>query len=447
MLKIIKSINKEGKMSNFRKTVKRFVPIAFMILVMFLLIHYWDDLVGLGRLCLKAGMSLFVGVGIAYVVNILMKAYENLYTKITKKTGKLRRVICLILAYISIVAIITVVIVVVGPQFVKSLITVMTTAISRIDAMLATLSEDESFGIYAQKVLDMMPQAKDMTGIIEKVGGFLLNGASGTFSSLVTSLSSLFNGLTSILIGVVFSIYILLDKEHLKKQFSELLRVYVYRGGKILKFLGILNVNLHNYIVAQVTDAVILGTLTGVGMWIIRLPYPALSGVIVAVTALIPVVGALLGATISAFIIFTVSPVKALIFVIYIVLLQQVDNNFIYPKVVGENVNLPSIWVLAAITIGGSLFGVMGMLCAVPIAATAYQVIKEDYKKRIAEEKNGASEADETGEELNLVKEVETLLEQEGSPQEGDSGSDDSSIVENVDDSSAKQKRKRFKKK
>jgi predicted PurR-regulated permease PerM len=134
-------------------------------------------------------------------------------------------------------------------------------------------------------------------------------------------------------------------------------------------------------------DAAILGTLCGLGMWILRFPYPALSGVVVAVTALIPVVGAFLGAAIAAFIILTVSPIKALFFIIYIVVLQQIDNKLIYPKVVGSYVNLESLWVLAAITIGGSLFGVVGMLCGVPIAATAYQLIKEDYNKRIAEEK------------------------------------------------------------
>lgn len=377
----------EGKMSDFRKTIKKYVPFAFIILVLFLLFHYWDDLVGLARLCIKAGMSLLVGFGIAYIVNILMKAYEKVYYKAFKKEGKLRRTICVILAYITIIAVITVIIVAVGPQFVKSLITVMTSAINRADEMLAVLSKDERFGIYAAKVLEMMPKGKDMTGIIEKVGGFLLNGASGTFSSLADSLSSIVSGFASVFIGLVFSVYILLDKEHLKTQFRELIRVYVYRGDKILKFFGILNTNMHNYIVAQVTDATILGTLCGLGMWILRLPYPVLSGVIVAVTALIPVVGAFLGIVISAFIIFTVSPVKALIFIIYLLVLQQIDNNLIYPKVVGENVNLPSIWVLAAITIGGSLFGVAGMLCAVPIAATAYQLIRDDYKKRVIEEK------------------------------------------------------------
>ena len=143
-----------------------------------------------------------------------------------------------------------------------------------------------------------------------------------------------------------------------------------------------LNNSFHNYIVGQCTEAVILGILCTIGMLILRLPYASMIGALIAFTALIPVAGAYIGAGVGAFMILTVSPVKALVFLIFLVVLQQLEGNIIYPKVVGSSIGLPGIWVLAAVTVGGGILGIGGMLLGVPVTAALYQIIKDDIKER-----------------------------------------------------------------
>ena len=138
----------------------------------------------------------------------------------------------------------------------------------------------------------------------------------------------------------------------------------------------------HRYIVGQCTEAVILGVLCTVGMLIFRFPYAPMIGALIGFTALIPVAGAYIGAAVGAIMILTVSPLKALLFLVFIVVLQQLEGNLIYPKVVGKSIGLPAIWVLAAITVGGSLMGIAGMLISVPITAALYRLLKEDMRRQ-----------------------------------------------------------------
>jgi predicted PurR-regulated permease PerM len=153
---------------------------------------------------------------------------------------------------------------------------------------------------------------------------------------------------------------------------------------KLMYVLAVLNNSFHRYITGQCIEAVILGSLCAAGMLILRLPYPTMIGALMAFTALIPVAGAYIGAGIGAFMIVMVSPVKALIFLIFIVVLQQVEGNIIYPKVVGSSLGLPGIWVLASVIIGGGIMGVAGMLLGVPLAAAAYTLLRNELNKASA---------------------------------------------------------------
>ena len=193
-------------------------------------------------------------------------------------------------------------------------------------------------------------------------------------------LSSVFSTVVTLLVGVVFSIYLLIGKEKLGGQFQKLFAKYL--PEKVIKkfyyVADILNQSFHSFIVGQCTEAVILGLLCMGGMFLLRLPYAAMIGCLVGFTALIPIAGAYIGAIVGAFMIFTVSPVKAIIFIAYLVILQQLEGNLIYPRVVGSSIGLPGVWVLAAVTIGGGVMGVSGMLLGVPIAATVYQLLKND---------------------------------------------------------------------
>ena len=154
--------------------------------------------------------------------------------------------------------------------------------------------------------------------------------------------------------------------------------------------IHILDDCFHRYIVGQCTEAVILGALGSAGMVILRLPYALMVGALVAFTALIPVAGAYIGAAVGAIMILTVDPVKALIFLVFLVILQQLEGNLIYPKVVGSSMGLPGIWVLAAVTVGGGLAGILGMLLGVPLAAVVYRIIRDDVRKH--ESKNCTEE-------------------------------------------------------
>ena len=150
-----------------------------------------------------------------------------------------------------------------------------------------------------------------------------------------------------------------------------------HRSERIKHALSVMNQCFRRYIVGQVTEALILGALCTIGMLILQIPYASVIGALVTFMALIPIMGAYISAIVGSIIIFTVSPVKALVFLIFIVILQQVEGNVIYPKVVGTSLGLPGLWVLAAVTVGGGLFGIPGMILGVPLTATLYTLIKE----------------------------------------------------------------------
>jgi predicted PurR-regulated permease PerM len=220
----------------------------------------------------------------------------------------------------------------------------------------------------------------------EQIGslvGFVTSGIGDVVSLVVSAVSSVFSFLVTALLSLIFAIYLLSGKEDLASQADRLAKRYLGSRfyGKLTYFLNTLDDCFHRYIVGQCTEAVILGALCTVGMSILRLPYALMVGALVAFTALIPVAGAYIGAGVGAFMILTVDPFKALIFLIFIVVLQQLEGNLIYPKVVGSSMGLPGIWVLAAVTIGGGLAGILGMLLGVPLAAAAYRIIWDDVKK------------------------------------------------------------------
>lgn len=216
-----------------------------------------------------------------------------------------------------------------------------------------------------------------------EIFGILTSGVGNVMELVVNALSSVFSGVVMALMSVIFSIYLLLGKDKLRKQADRVMRHYLKTDWykKIKYVLSVLNDCFHKYIVGQCTEAVILGMLCALGMVLLKLPYASMIGALIGFTALIPVAGAYIGGAVGAVMIFSVSPVQALIFLVYLVVLQQLEGNLIYPKVVGASMGLPGIWVLAAVTIGGGIMGVGGMLLSVPIAATVYQLIKDDMNK------------------------------------------------------------------
>ena len=208
------------------------------------------------------------------------------------------------------------------------------------------------------------------------------------FRHAAGAVSSVTSGVINFFIGLIFSIYVLANKEKLKSQTRRLIRVWLPEktGDTLVHVISVCNRSFRNFIAGQATEAVILGTLCTIGMLILRLPYAPMIGALVGATALIPIVGAFIGTIVGAFLILTVSPFQALIFVVFLLILQQLEGNLIYPKVMGARINLPAMWVFAAVTIGGNLAGAVGMLLGVPAASAIYELLKEATEKRESEQ-------------------------------------------------------------
>lgn len=324
-----------------------------------------------------------LGVGFAMVLDVPMRFFERHILAKTKKPSlmKLRGPLSFVVSLLVIIGILAGVIILVIPELidaVKVIIQIVTDFVNK----LMSMSEEELAEIpFAEVILNadwekMLNSAEDW---LKNQGGTLVNTAFNTVGSVVTSV-------VNIGIGLVIAIYILLSKDKLKSQAKRLLKAWLPAkyGDNIWYFAKIANDNFRNFVSGQTLEAMILGGLCMLGMLILRIPYAPMVGALVGVTALIPVIGGFIGAGVGAVMILTQDPLKALIFVIFLTVLQQLEGNLIYPKVMGTRVNLPALWILVAVTIGGSLAGPLGMFLSVPIASTAYVLIKEATAKREA---------------------------------------------------------------
>ncbi|MBR3704414.1 MAG: AI-2E family transporter, partial [Oscillospiraceae bacterium] len=227
----------------------------------------------------------------------------------------------------------------------------------------------------------------DWQEILNKVINFLKNGAGDVLNSTISVAKGFFSGIASAFVSFVFACYLLLQKEKLALQCRKVFFALFSQQAatRVIDIASLSQRIFSSFITGQCLEAVILGLMFFVTMSILGMPYPLLVGCLIAVTALIPIVGAFIGCGVGAFLILMVSPMKALIFVIMFLILQQIEGNLIYPHVVGNSVGLPSIWVLAAVSIGGSLMGVIGMLTFIPLVSVVYTLFREFVYKRLSD--------------------------------------------------------------
>ena len=355
--------------------------VGVSVFLLYLCIQYWPSAVTLFMAAIGAASPLLIGCVIAYLVNILMSMYERHYFPKAKNAilYKSRRPVCMIAAFITLLAVVILVIDLVLPQLascVKSIFSALPNAI------MALIDGLEKINILPEDIASTL-SAIDWKSKIGQILNVLTSGVGSVMDVVISTLSSVFSGLVTALLSTIFAIYLLLGKDTLSRQCKRLLQHYLKQSyyEKFMYVITILHDCFRRYIVGQCTEAVILGVLCALGMCILKLPYATMIGTLIAFTALIPVAGAYIGGGIGALMIFSVSPVKALIFVIYLVILQQLEGNLIYPRVVGSSLGLPAIWVLAAVTIGGGVMGVTGMLIGVPIAAALYRLLQNDMNK------------------------------------------------------------------
>ena len=362
-------------------------PLRFgaVLLGLYLVVHYWEGLSALLQTAAAAGFPLAVGAVIAYAVNILMSMYERWYFPQSKSRGgaKSRRPVCLLLSYASLVLLVALIIRMILPELIQSVTLLLQELVPLLQKLSVTINENQD-QLAALSGLFAADGTVNWQELAVKVVNFLLAGLGGVMGSLMSLVSATISTAFTAIVSIIFSIYLLMDKEKLSRQCALVLKTYLKPSwySRLLYFLEILHNCFRRFVVGQCTEAVILGLLCMGGMLVFRFPYASMVGTLIGFTALIPVAGAYIGAGVGAFMIFTVSPIKALLFLVFISVLQQLEGNLISPRVVGSSIGLPGIWVLAAVTIGGGVLGIGGMLLAVPLAAAFYQILRDDVTSR-----------------------------------------------------------------
>lgn len=374
-------------MNEMKQEMKKMLGIAGALVFVFLVVRYWANVESFLTLAISAALPLIIGCVMAYVINILMCFYEKWYVRLFKVevARKIRRVVCLILAFLSLGGIIFLVVNLVLPELINCIASFIRLIPGALEMLIDFVGEEQIVAYFPQ-----LKEGFDISSQTEQLIKTVLGGVGGAVDSIVSAVSSVLSVVVNIVIGLIFSLYVLIEKEKLGAQCRTLVSTYLSKAAdKIFYVTEVFDQSFHSFIVGQCIEAVVLGGLCVAGMLLFQFPYAVMIGVFIGFTALIPIAGAYIGAAVGAIMILTVSPLQALQFLVFVVILQQVEGNLIYPKVVGQSIGLPGIWVLTAITIGGGVLGIGGMLLAVPIFAAVYRLIREDVARRnpVCEEK------------------------------------------------------------
>ena len=366
-----------------KKEFKHYLTIAGLAVAVCFVVKNFSLFAKIAATALSAVYPLLLGVVFAYIINIIMRWFEDHYfpKSQSKHIIASRRPVCLVLSLLSAAAILALVLNIILPEIINAikLISMKVPPLfneAKVN-ILKKLSEYPEIQLQANNILSEFDVKElDWASLTEKVSSFIQNGVFGFISSAFGIIVTLTGTITNYVLAFIFAIYLLLRKPKLQNDINRIQRAYLSDkfNRRFDHFCKTAHQCFRNFFVGQFVEAIILGSLCFIGMTILKLPYAGMSGALVGVTALIPIVGAFIGAGISAFIIMTENPMQALIFIIFLIILQEVEGNLIYPKVVGDSIGLPGIWVLAAVTVGGGLFGIVGMLVGVPMAATIYKL-------------------------------------------------------------------------
>lgn len=321
-----------------------------------------------------------MGGAIAFILNIPMAAIER---KLFKKPSKAARPLSLALSILLVFSVLAIVVVVVIPQLGKTFDNISAGMVTFLPQMQEWL--EQVFSDWEGIVTYIESMEFDWMGWLKSVKDFALSGAGSVFSYTMSATMMVINGVMTFFIAFVFAIYILIQKETLGRQFMKVFTALLPQKAveKIIHVCTLSHRTFSRFITGQCLEALILGSMFFVSMAILRLPYALLIGVLIAFTALIPMVGAFIGCGVGAFLILMVNPMQALFFIALFLVLQQIEGNLIYPHVVGNSVGLPSIWVLFAVTVGGKLMGIAGMLIFIPLASVLYSLFRDWINQKI----------------------------------------------------------------
>lgn len=380
-----------------RKTMKKLALLIAFAALAFTAFEWFDGAARAAVFLLDLLAPFLAGGAVAFVLNVPMRFIESklLPTPGGKPTASRRvrrflRPVSLLLTFLFVVLVILVLVLVIAPELVR---TVAGLGVTIQNAVLRFLNWAEEMFANTPQVMEWLNsltfnwQSINWQSLINQVVDVVKSGATSILSSAFSTAMNVFNGVADTFIAFFFACYLLLQKEKLGLQCRKALYALLPRKGadQVVEVFSLSHRIFSSFITGQCTEAVILGTMFFIVMSILNMPYAVLVGCTIAVTALIPIVGAFIGCGLGAFLLLMVSPMQALIFVAMFLILQQVEGNLIYPHVVGSSVGLPSIWVLAAVSIGGSLMGVAGMLLFIPMTSVIYTLFRQFVYRRLRE--------------------------------------------------------------
>ena len=345
-----------------------------------------DVILDWGAGVLLAFRPIFIGFAIAFILNRPCNFFARLYTRGLGKQGeRFARPLAVVTAYVMLFAVVGVLISLVVPELTRSIqrfVGNMNTYASNLQQVLDYITQRFSLENLAQ--LNLSSKINEILGNALKQ---VLNALTGTVPHLISATSTLVSAVVTTVISFVFSVYMLSGGPKLTAQCRRLVVAYLPESisTPLLDVVRLTADTFTKYVSGQMIEACILGSLCFVGMVALRFDYAPLISVIIGVSALIPVAGAYIGAVLAALLLAMISPVKAFWFLVFLAVLQQLEGNLIYPRVVGTSLGLPGIWVLAAVTVGSSLMGFVGLVVSVPITAVVYTILKQDLRRRLCE--------------------------------------------------------------
>ncbi len=375
-----------------RETMKKLMLLIAFTILLLVGVQRLDAVFGALGFLWGIGFPFVLGGAIAFILNVPMTALEGWLfpqkkTAKSKLGRKLARPLSLVLAIVLVLGVISLVIFVVVPELGATVVSLGAT----VEAFLPKAQEwlEDIFSYNEQIVAWIDSLEMNWEKIMETAWNFFRSGAGSVLSSTMTVARTIISAVTNFFIGFVFACYVLLQKEKLGEQSRKLLRAVFPKKqvDYILHVCSLSHRTFSSFITGQCMEAVILGAMFFVAMSLLRFPYALLVGVLVAFTALIPIFGAFIGCVVGAFLILMVSPAQALGFIVLFQVLQQIEGNLIYPRVVGNSVGLPAIWVLVAVTVGGNLMGIVGMLIFIPMVSVLYTLLREWMYGRLEKKK------------------------------------------------------------
>lgn len=372
-----------------KKTFRRvLVGVIFCILVYWLL-HETARARSIFNWIIDIFSPFIIGASIAFVLNVPMRGYENLLKKVKKKS--LRRILSITLTFISVALVLTLVFLLLIPQLgsaIRSLIPSVNTFLLEAESFFTRLIQNnEALIQWGADKANL--QEFNWSTIVERIMGILGKSVETIFYGLFDTLSGILSGMFDAVIAIVFSMYCLFQKETLARQGRKIVYAFLPEkaADKTVEIVRLSSETFSNFLSGQCIEVCILGSLFAICMAIFDMPYIALISVLIAVTAFVPVVGAWIGCVFGAFFIFVNDvhdPMQAVWFVIMFVILQQIENNMIYPRVVGTSIGLSGMWVLLAVGVGGELLGVGGMFIMIPVTSVIYTILRDVCNKRLA---------------------------------------------------------------